>query len=1067
MEEPKIDTQSLLTMLSTAATDEMSGSEEEDEEGAVETKPQTTNHKQPLQDLVGKPKTKSASILDQTQSKPWENGNLNGNGHEYAKEEEEVIISRRTPSVDKNVTNYKPKEDTIKPKDDITRPKDDITRPKDDNKPKEETTKSNVRPTKPNEDTFKPTQTKVIAKVPDDVDDDDDDDEQAELEDTLPSEADQVEKRKSDLLKRESSHEARSGNVNRRSRIISDDQALGIFYFNRRSQVFDTQDLDELDRKIADSKRSSIAKQSSMEKAHSPMPHSPLLSKSARPSGSAFFDKSHHEIVPNVPEEEVEPEVPKAPEPKVTTVPAAVPTLGPTPAPPIFISAPVVDTMQTVEGKMATQGKEEEEVVEVSPLMAQILQQQLKKRGGVANKAKVMQALLDVNEVTIDDHVKVAPAKLAEAVTESVAPVETESVKNSGREQTPLEERRELAWAYAPSDVKLGPLVVNSLDFTDLTEADEEDFLKDPPPSGPPPPPGGAPPPPPPPFPGRLPPGGVPPPPPLPGGAPPPPPPPPPPGGAPPPPPPPPPGGAPPPPPLPPGGAPPPPPPPPGVPGLPNGLTSTAVPKQNLKKLNWKRQVINQPFIARAGGTVIWKELPKVEVPHEAFSHLFAQRTLDIPIKTVNSTDGGGGKGKSLTVLDQRRANNILIEIKRLPAARHIKAAILNMDYSYFSREIVEKLLNNLTPTDDEKASIQEALQEARKENPDTVLGPAEEFLHTLSTIPELQARLSLWRFNYVFQSVESEMADGLMNVKLAIDDIRNSKTLKQVLGTLLAIGNFLNGKEDDAFDLEYLSRLVDVKDTVHKAPLLLHLVELVVEKFPDSSDLHSELCHLHFVAKMEWGDLEQQLDKLKTDLNMSWEHLRAIAKHETFSDSISTEKKMKSAQFLTQAAERLNVLQVIQRRVVNRFKKLYMYLGINPNLTDKLKIDGFCRLLSDFSMEYRTTHGKVLTRIERKKYEKERKKTKGKLIIESVFGKSKDKEKKKEKDDSKGSAVSSDDVDTPDLVAILANQAVKEEKKRAGLKNKKKNEKMKTIRRTLGGSREELDEIQEVTQRC
>ena len=35
--------------------------------------------------------------------------------------------------------------------------------------------------------------------------------------------------------------------------------------------------------------------------------------------------------------------------------------------------------------------------------------------------------------------------------------------------------------------------------------------------------------------------------------------------------------------------------------------------------------------------------------------------------------------------------------------------------------------------------------------------------------------------------------------------------------------------------------------------------------------------------------------------------------------------------------------------------------------------------------MEYRTTHGKVLTRIERKKYEKERKKTKGKLIIESV----------------------------------------------------------------------------------
>ena len=32
--------------------------------------------------------------------------------------------------------------------------------------------------------------------------------------------------------------------------------------------------------------------------------------------------------------------------------------------------------------------------------------------------------------------------------------------------------------------------------------------------------------------------------------------------------------------------------------------------------------------------------------------------------------------------------------------------------------------------------------------------------------------------------------------------------------------------------------------------------------------------------------------------------------------------------------------------------------------------------------MEYRTTHGKVLARLERKKHEKARKKTKGKFIV-------------------------------------------------------------------------------------
>ena len=80
----------------------------------------------------------------------------------------------------------------------------------------------------------------------------------------------------------------------------------------------------------------------------------------------------------------------------------------------------------------------------------------------------------------------------------------------------------------------------------------------------------------------------------------------------------------------------------------------------------------------------------------------------------------------------------------------------VNVAAPYWSHIYLQKLINSLKPTDEEKTSIQEALQEARKENPDTVLGPAEEFLHTLSTIPELEARLSLWRFNYVFQSVES-----------------------------------------------------------------------------------------------------------------------------------------------------------------------------------------------------------------------------------------------------------------------------------------------------------------------
>ena len=90
----------------------------------------------------------------------------------------------------------------------------------------------------------------------------------------------------------------------------------------------------------------------------------------------------------------------------------------------------------------------------------------------------------------------------------------------------------------------------------------------------------------------------------------------------------------------------------------------------------------------------------------------------------------------------------------------------------------------------------------------------------------------------------------------------------------------------------------------------------------------------------MDWHETESILEKLHRDLNHSWEHLRAIAKHETFTDSISTEKKMKSAKFLSEAAERLKVLEVVHRRIMNRVHKFYLYMGLSSNKAESMKVN-------------------------------------------------------------------------------------------------------------------------------
>lgn len=80
-------------------------------------------------------------------------------------------------------------------------------------------------------------------------------------------------------------------------------------------------------------------------------------------------------------------------------------------------------------------------------------------------------------------------------------------------------------------------------------------------------------------------------------------------------------------------------------------------------------------------------------------------------------------------------------------------------------------------------------------------------------------------------------------------------------------------------------------------------------------------------------------MDDLTNDLAKSWKHLRAIARQESFSDTGSMEKKMKSAQALTDAAERLRVLETIQKRMQTRFKKLLLYMGLNQSQVESQKV--------------------------------------------------------------------------------------------------------------------------------
>ncbi|XP_055415594.1 FH1/FH2 domain-containing protein 3 isoform X6 [Bubalus kerabau] len=367
----------------------------------------------------------------------------------------------------------------------------------------------------------------------------------------------------------------------------------------------------------------------------------------------------------------------------------------------------------------------------------------------------------------------------------------------------------------------------------------------------------------------------------------------------------------------------------------------------------------------------LWSKLEPIKVDTTKLEHLFESKSKELSVSKKTAADG---KKQEIIVLDSKRSNAINIGLTVLPPPRTIKIAILNFDEYALNKEGIEKILT-MIPTEEEKQKI----QEAQLANPEVPLGSAEQFLLTLSSISELSARLHLWAFKMDYETTEKEVAEPLLDLKEGIDQLENNKTLGFILSTLLAIGNFLNGTNAKAFELSYLEKVPEVKDTVHKQSLLHHVCTMVVENFPDSSDLYSEIGAVTRSAKVDFDQLQDNLCQMERRCKASWDHLKAIAKHE-----MKPVLKQRMSEFLKDCAERIIILKIVHRRIINRFHSFLLFMGHPPYAIREVNINKFCRIISEFALEYRTTRERVLQQKQKRANHRERNKTRGKMITDT-----------------------------------------------------------------------------------
>ncbi|KAL2083958.1 hypothetical protein ACEWY4_019476 [Coilia grayii] len=366
----------------------------------------------------------------------------------------------------------------------------------------------------------------------------------------------------------------------------------------------------------------------------------------------------------------------------------------------------------------------------------------------------------------------------------------------------------------------------------------------------------------------------------------------------------------------------------------------------------------------------LWSKLEPVKLDTSKLEHLFETKSKELPITKKTAADG---KRQEIIVLDSKRSNAINIGLTVLPPPRTIKTAILNFDEYALNKEGIEKILT-MIPSEEEKQKI----QEAQLLNPDVPLGSAEQFLLTLSSISELSARLQLWAFKMDYDTIEKEVAEPMQDLKEGMEQLEKNKTLRYILSTLLAIGNFLNGSNAKGFELTYLEKVPEVKDTVHKQSLLHHACSIVVERFPDSTDLYSEIGAITRSAKVDFDQLQENLCQMERRCKASWDHLKVISKHE-----IKPSLKQRMSDFLKDCAERIIILKIVHRRIINRFHAFLLFLGHPPYTVRDVSVHRFSKILSEFALEYRTTRERVLQQKQKRANHRERNKTRGKMITD------------------------------------------------------------------------------------
>ncbi|XP_030070061.1 formin-1 isoform X2 [Microcaecilia unicolor] len=335
-----------------------------------------------------------------------------------------------------------------------------------------------------------------------------------------------------------------------------------------------------------------------------------------------------------------------------------------------------------------------------------------------------------------------------------------------------------------------------------------------------------------------------------------------------------------------------------------------------MKPLYWTRiQVKNS-----SANPSLWVSLeePKIHDTEE-FEDLFSKAAFQEKRKPLSESYEKKVKAKKvIKLLDGKRSQAVGILISSLHLdMKDIQKAVLNLDDSIVDLETLEALYENRGQK--EELEIIRKHYQTSKEEDWKHLDKPEQFLYELSQIPNFAERSQCIIFQSIFWEGITAVQRKVDIIVRACKGLQDMKSVKDVLGLILAFGNYMNGGnrtrgQADGYGLEILPKLKDVKSRDSSMSLMDYIVSYYLRYYDQEAGTDKSVFPLlepqdfFLASQVKLEDLMKDLRKLQKDLEACEkqtslvcsespeEHLQPFKdKMETFIQKAKEENKMKT----------------------------------------------------------------------------------------------------------------------------------------------------------------------------